>query len=161
MKKILVRILAAVLVVGGLVAVLWPVDTWRLYDANWQPLAMTEAENYCAGKVLAENSFVNKKDDIIVDTCVETSDRGNVASVGSSQAWFCQGIRSVLPSFDDCLPVVQNYQIWGLQHGGYTLEWNDSNTYPQIVQYNITEAPRGDGRDDGNRNDNGRGFTGP
>ena len=60
MKKFLTYTLAVMLVVGGAIAVNWPVNTWRLYDGNWQPLAMTEAESYCAGYHVALNDYSEK-----------------------------------------------------------------------------------------------------
>lgn len=160
MKRLLIKIAAILFIVAGLIAVLWPVPTWRLYDGNWQALAMTHAENFCAGQGIVNDSGAinNNINDPAVDACIAASELGDTPSVAHSQRWFCEGIQSKLSGFTNCLNQVQQYQIWGLAHGGFTREWNDSNSYPQIIDYDITQAPRRAGRQDDTRNDNGRGF---
>ncbi len=158
MKRVLGWVAVFILVVGGGIVTFWPVDTWRLYDANWQPLALTQAESYCAGKVLAENNYSNKANDKDVDVCVKESKFDNtVPNVGKALKWACEGIRSVDYSWTaaDCIGTFDNYQFWLMQHGGYTWNWNDQNPRPNVAYSNIREAPRGE-RDSNIRNTDGR-----
>ena len=158
MKRILGWVAVFILVVGGAIVTFWPVPTWRLYDANWQPLAMTQAESYCVGKVLAENSYNNTKDNPTVDRCVAESKMDNtVPHVEKAMQWGCEGIRSVDSSWSqtDCLEAFENWDMWLLQHGGYTWAWNDQNPRPNVAYSNIREAPRGE-RNTNNRTTDGR-----
>ena len=158
MKRIMAWVTVFVLVVGGGIVAYWPVATWRLYDANWQPLALTQAESYCAGKILAQNSYSNKANDREVNECVAESRFDNsVPNVGKALRWACEGIRSADPSWStaDCLGTFENYQFWLMQHGGYTWNWNDQNPRPNAAYSNIREAPRGE-RNDNNRDTDGR-----
>ena len=157
MRRILAWIVVVVLVVGGGVVAYWPVAKWRMYDANWKPLAMTEAESYCAGKILAENMYTNMYDDPQVRRCIQQSKKGTVPDVGKSLRWVCEGIRSVDPSWStsDCLDTLNHYDFWLLLNGGYTGNWNDQNPRPDTAYSNIREAPRGE-RNDNNRNTDGR-----
>ena len=158
MKRILIWIALVTFAIGAAVVVFWPVSNWRLYDENWNPLALTEAESWCAGEILARNKFANKRDDPQVDACVVNSSKNNtVPDVVKAQGWQCSAMVSVVPEwgYDNCLATLQSYKIWLLQHGGYTMDWNTSNPYPDIVQYNISQAPRGE-RDGEQRNEGGR-----
>ena len=158
MKRILGWIAVVILVVGGGIATFWPVPTWRLYDANWQPLALTQAEAYCVGQVLAKNGYANKQDDSEVDACVTDSKLDNtLPDVGKAMKWGCDGIRSVDSSWSqtECLAAFDSYDMWLLLHGGYTWAWNDQNPRPNVAYSNIREAPRGE-RNDNNRNTDGR-----
>lgn len=158
MKRVLGWVVVFVLVVGGATATFWPVPTWRLYDANWQPLVMTEAESYCVGRVLAENGFNNTQNDPKVKACIEESVLDNATpNISKAIMWACQGIKSVDPSWSltDCGNSVYGFNIWFLLHGGYTRSWNDQNPRPDAAYSNIREAPRGE-RNDNNRQTEGR-----
>lgn len=160
MKKILIKIGVIAFIIGGLVAVLWPVDTWRMYDANWQPLAMTESEAFCAGFLLGDSGFNNVQDEEGMQVCMERfDDKSDTPSVGIVISAFCDGlwVSAGFPK-TDCEDVTEGYEIWPLQHGGYTWEWNDTNSRPEVVQSNISQAPRREGRDEDNRNETGRGI---
>lgn len=150
MKKFLTYFLAVALVVGGGIAVSWPVPTWRLYDGNWQALAMTEAESYCAGFHVALSGYSDKPNKE-TDDCVLTSSMDNTTpSVANSQFWACKGVNAADPAFPvaDCVATVQSYEIWFLLHGGFSYVWNAGNKYPQVAAANISKAPpRGEGRD--------------
>lgn len=161
--KFLTWTAVVLLVVGGAVAVMWPVETWRLYDENWQPLALTHAENHCAGEILGGN-FENKTNDPRVDECVATSHLDNeTPNVASSVGWFCEGIASATTSLGvaDCVSQVESLDIWGLQHGGYTWEWNDANPRP-VAAYEDIRSPSPDQSRTGDREGNQReGLTRP
>lgn len=159
MKRILIKVLVFVFIVGGLAAVLWPVDNWRMYDANWKPLAMTDAEGYCAGYLLGESGFNNSQDVEAMAACITTNDQkdNTTPNVGIVIRSFCNGISLTagMPQ-QDCEDIIEGYEIWPLMNGGYTWEWNDTNARPQVVQSNISQAPRRDGRTDDIRNETGR-----
>lgn len=158
MRRVLGWVAVFILVVGGATVTFWPVPTWRLYDANWQPLAMTQAEAYCVGQILAGNGYNNIKDDREVDGCVAGSKLDNaIPDVGRVAYWGCDGIRSIDSSWSqtDCLATFIDLDIWFLQHGGYTWAWNDQNPRPNVAYSNIREAPRGE-RNDNNRQTEGR-----
>lgn len=145
MKRFATWTLVWITIIGMGVAVFWPVETWRLYDKNWQPLAMTQAENWCTGVQIGTGNFENKLNDPSVADCVADSKLDNEKpSITNSQIWFCQGINSIIADFtvDACVKTVRDYKIWGLLHGGFTFEWADSgNTYPEIAYDNIKQAP--------------------
>lgn len=147
MKKILIKLAIVLLVVGGTVLVSWPTIQWRLYDAEWQPLAMTKAESFCAGMILAERGFINLPNDIEVDKCVANSKHDNTTpNLGMAVRWGCTGVQAVDSSYpiEACLEAIEYYQLWFLQHGGYTWNWNDGHKRPVIAFTNIREAPRGE-----------------
>lgn len=158
MKKILTKIAAVTFVVGGLVAVMWPVPTWRMYDANWQELAMTQAESYCSGYVLGENGFNNVPDIPGMETCIAESNLDNLEpDIAQSVRLACTGLSIWFPEYvvSDCMADVEGFEVWFLVDGGYTWEWNASHPRPVVAHYNISQAPRGE------RGDNsGRDFTG-
>jgi hypothetical protein len=158
MKRILGISAAILLVVGGLVAVLWPVETWRMYDANWKPLAMTEAEAYCAGFVLGEGNFTNKENPEGMEVCYTSSKYDNtVPRIGVAVRRFCEGLFATVGyPVGECENAVNGYDLWPLAVGGYTWEWNDSNPRPQIVQSDLGNAPRREGRNDDGRENVGR-----
>lgn len=159
MKRILIKIGVLVFIIGGLVAVLWPVDTWRMYDANWQPLAMTEAEAWCAGNLLGASNFNNSEDIEGMEACFEAhEDLDNVSPrIGAVIVKFCSGLATTsdIPA-PECVDIIEGYEMWPLQYGGYTWQWNDTNPRPEIVQSDISNAPRREGRTDDNRNETGR-----
>jgi hypothetical protein len=156
-KTLSVWALVVVVVVGGGVFVTWPMETWRRYDKNWQALAMTHAENHCAGQVLADNGFNNKLDDPAVDACVAASKLDNTTpNVAQSVGWFCQGIASSYPlSVSECVGQVEGLQIWGLQHGGYTWDWSDNNPRP-VAGYTDLRAASREGREGDPTREEGR-----
>ena len=157
MKRILGWVAVFILVVGGAIVTFWPVATWRLYDANWQPLALTQAESYCVGQVLVKNAYANKQGDSEVDDCVKASTLDTVPDVARALHWGCEGIRSLDPAWTqaDCLDALDRYEFWFLLHGGWTWGWNDQNPRPNVAYINIREAPRGS-RNDSNRTTDGR-----
>ncbi len=159
MKRTLIKIGAVLFVIAGLVAVLWPVDNWRLYDANWKPLAMTEAEGYCAGYLLGDGGFNNTEDKEGMAACIAENEglENDTPSIGIVVKSFCNGlaVTAGLPH-NECMDITEGYDIWPLQYGGYTWEWNDTNARPEVVQSDISQAPRRDGRTDDIRNETGR-----
>lgn len=158
MKRILTWTATILLAVGGLILAFWPVQTWRLYDANWNPLAMTHAESWCMGRIAAENNYINSKDDPRVDQCVLESNFDNtIPSIGKAIRWGCVGSVSADSgwSVSDCIRTVEAWDVWFLQHGGWTWEWNDAHPRPVVAYSDIRNAPRGE-RDDSIRDSGGR-----
>ena len=158
MKRIFIWIATILLVVGGFILAFWPVQTWRIYDAGWQPLALTHAESYCAGQVLAENGYTNQANDPRVDECVIESKKNNTTpNIGQAVRWVCDGMRKIDPGFGlmNCMDILNNMNLWFLQHGGYTWSWNDAHPRPIVAYVNVRDAPRGE-RDDSVRDSGGR-----
>jgi len=146
------------LIVGGFIVITADVPMWRLYDKNWNPLAMTEAENYCVGQVLGKNALNNTKDDPEVAACVAASRMDNATpNIAMSIEWGCKGIYSTYPDFlvDECKSQIEEGDLWFLQHGGYTWEWSESgsNKRPVASHSNIGQPPRGE-RNDSERENN-------
>lgn len=159
MRKILVILGIITLVVGGLIAILWPVENWRRYDANWRPLAMTEAEAWCSGNVSSTDSSVNQNPQPeAVAACIAQSDKDNTTpSIAHAVRWWCQGIVSKVPwNVEDCVEVVESIQVWPLLHGGYTWEWNSANPRPVAAHQSFdSKTPRGE-RENNDRDSGGR-----
>jgi hypothetical protein len=156
MRKFFAFVAGIILIIGGFIIINWNVPTWRLYDGNWKPLAMTQAENWCAGKVLGDNGFNNKQDDPDVDACVAASKMDNTTpNIALSVEWACRGVNAAFPDFpvEDCKVQVEGGDIWFLQHGGYTWEWNSGNKRPVASHSDIRQPPRGE-RDSDERTDN-------
>lgn len=149
---------AFILIVGGLVAVLWPVQTWRMYDANWRPLAMTHAESYCAGTTLAEGDFINRPYPNEMKDCLKDSKLDNtIPNIGKAVNWACRGIQAVNGwMILLCEATVEAYGLWFLTEGGYTFEWDDVNHRPEAYRFNIKTAPPRDQRDIDERDSGGR-----
>lgn len=157
MKRLLIRVLAGAFVIGGFVAVLWPVPTWRLYDANWQPLAMTQAEAWCAGWTMG-NAQANKQDPAAMKDCMETHDEldNEIHGIATIIRQGCLGF-GASSGFDPnaCEAIIESNGIWWLRDGGFTLAWNETNPRPQVIQVSIQNAPRGE-RDNSEREYTGR-----
>jgi len=156
MKKFMIWMAGIALIIGGFIIITADVPMWRLYDKNWQPLAMTEAENYCVGQILGKNGLNNTKNDPEVDACVAASRMDNVTpNIAKAVTWACQGIASRYPglTIEDCEGQVEGGDLWFLQHGGYTWEWNSGNKRPVASHSNIGQPPRGE-RNDSERENN-------
>lgn len=157
MKRLLVKIAASLFVLGGAALVFWPINFWRLYDANWSPLALTYAEAYCTGYILGESGFTNKPSpDVAV--CVENSDFDNeTPSIGRAIHWGCEGLYvSVGFPIPDCKKVFEDYEMWWLLDGGYTWEWDKAHPRPVVAHADIGTAPPRQERDGNERNSGGR-----
>jgi hypothetical protein len=138
MKKILVWVALVLLVVGGAVAVVWPVEHWRLYDANQKPLALTERENYCAGLVGLETGFKEESDKAL--DCLETNTKDNTTpSIAKSTGWACDGILNGGwgGTHEFCLEIFEINEYWLLATGGLTFEWNDAHPRPKAIDEGV------------------------
>jgi len=145
MKKLAAYVGALLLVVGGAVAAFWPINFWRLYDANLRPLALTHAENYCAGFHGFAAGF--PEHDPAVTDCENSGPYDNVTpSVANSVQWACQGI--VAGGWggmvSDCELIFEQDQLWLVQGGGITRSWNDAWPRPRPIGGSI--VPMDDSR---------------
>lgn len=148
MKKFLTWTAIVVLVIGGGILTFWPVDTWRLYDANQQPLVMTEAESYCAGVVGFANGFEER--DPNVAACIKfqvaSGEKDNtVPDVGKAPMWMCDGVRAAGFAGGPwlCLDILEYNQLWMIVTGGLTTSWNDAHPRPTAIDSgNIQDAER-------------------
>jgi hypothetical protein len=152
MKKFLTWAVIILIVVGGAIAVAWPVARWRLYDANLAPLAMTEAENYCSGFAGINNKF--ERNDPDVKKCEESTTRDNeTPSIASSVKWACQGvIGGGWPgTLAACQSIFESNNLWLIKGGGLTFEWNDAHPRPKAIQEGVLEEEptRGENRASG------------
>ena len=143
MKKFLGWTLVLALVVGGALAAFWPISgpaAWRLYDENWKPLALTEAENWCAGSVGINDGFVDQNADVL--KCVRDTDLDNEQpSINMSITWACEGI--VAGGWDgtvgNCKNIFETGNLWLLIGGGITSDWNDARPRPTETDENLLE----------------------
>ena len=146
MKKLLGWTLVLALVVGGALAAFWPISgpaAWRLYDENWRPLALTEAENWCAGSVGINDGFTEHNSTVL--QCVEDTNLDNeFPSITNSIGWACQGIRDGGwgGSTVQCRKIFQNGELWLLVGGGMTSDWNDERSRPVELDKNLLEDER-------------------
>ena len=145
MKKLATWVALVALVVGGGLAVFWPTDFWRLFDANQRPLALTEAENWCSGYIgMGQQRFI--EDDPAVARCMDTQGLENeTPSIANSVYWACQGIRQAgwLGSSHECQDLFAANQLWMLAGGGFTTEWNDAYPRPVALDEGVLEEPNG------------------
>lgn len=152
MKKFLGWLVVFVLVVGGAVLSFWNVNHWRLYDADWNPLALTNAENYCAGAEGMRNGF--DRDDRKTKECTINSDRDNeTPSIAQSVNWGCEGIVSsgrFQGGVWDCMLIFEDNGLWLLEGGGFTFKWNNERPRPKPLDEGIITVPsRGSNRSQG------------
>jgi hypothetical protein len=92
-----------------------------------------------------------------VTECMATTEQDNTTPVmGQSVRIGCTGLNSS-NGFDIevCVSAFEGYQLWWLKDGGYTPEWDSAHPRPQIIKYDISQAPRGERNDDA-RNEEGR-----
>lgn len=153
MKKFLVGALVFAIVVGGFIIVTLDVPKWRLYDRQWRPLAMTQAENYCAGILTA--TAAEERPEEQAECIAENDHLDNITpNLAMSVQWGCEGLYVAAEyPVQDCKDAVEVHQVWFLQHGGYTVEWAESgaNQRPNVAKVDITKAPRGERTDETGR----------
>jgi hypothetical protein len=143
MKRLAALALSVLLVVGGGIAVFWPVNFWRLFDDNLRPLALTQAENYCAGLHGIQNRFAFNDPEVIA--CIASSTYDNESpSIADSVRWGCQGI--VAGGWDDgttndCVSIFDRDQLWLVKDGGITYAWSDAYPRPVAVGDGIIAPP--------------------
>ena len=158
MKRVAAYAAALLVVVGGGVAVFWPLNFWRLFDANLRPLALTEAENYCTGFHGFQVGWAEH--DKAVDECEREGTFDNATpSVANSVEWVCRGIVAggwVGGTVSDCENIFERDQLWAIKGGGITWEWSDA--WPRPVSIGGTLIPPSDSRT-GERDGFSRGDT--
>lgn len=132
-KRFFVWVAVVALVVGGGIAVFWPIDHWRLYDANLQPLALTEQEAYCTGFVGINAGFKEHDPDVKQCHDGEGEDMGTEPSIANTPGWTCRGILDGgwPGSEDDCIGILEGYDLWPLLEGGLAMDWNEAHPRPQ------------------------------
>ena len=141
MKKFAIWAGVVLFVLGLGIATFWNVPTWRLYTVNWEPLAMTNAENYCTAVIgMSKTSF--KPNDPAVDRCVADSPRDNTTpSIANSVMWACQGV--IAGGFNGtttmCLDIMEQGQLWMLKGGGLAdaRSWSDTHPRPVSTQEGV------------------------
>ena len=143
MKKFIIRLGVVVFVVGMGLLVFWPISgpaAWRQYDMNWQPLALTEAENWCAGNIGINNGF--KKNSKEIADCIERSTLDNEQpSVSRSLAWACTGIvdGGYRGSIIKCKNLIDKSELWLIVSGGFTSAWDDTRPRPVVTNQDLLE----------------------
>lgn len=149
-KKTLTYLGVVLLIVGGGVAVFWPSNHFRMYDANLRPLAMTEQEAWCVGAKLSQP--VTQSPQPGVAGCIADSDRDAEPNVAMVERWFCAGVNASwgMP-MSACLTALDSYGFWPLLEGGLTREWNDAWPRPSIQEYTLDTGRRAGERDTENR----------
>ena len=141
MRKLLIRVGIAAFIVVGAMLVFWPVNFWRLYDANLRPLALTHAENYCVGFGGIQDGF--QFDSAIVKTCMDISELDNeTPSISQSIHWGCLGVVSGGwgGAVHDCEKIFEARQFWFVQGGGITDNWNDAHPRPQPIDEGVLDG---------------------
>ena len=136
MKKLATWIAVFVIVMGGGLATFWPVDFFRLFDANQKPLVMTELESYCVAFVGMTSNF--KTDNPEVGRCmgalVERKDNID-HNIALATTWMCDGV--VAAGFEGghrlCLNILESNSLWMITTGGLTTEWNDAHPRPTAI----------------------------
>lgn len=151
-KRIGVWAVTFLLVVGGGIATFWDVDFWRLFDANQQPLAMTETEAWCAGSWGMKHNF-RVRDSSVAECIKITDNKGTEPNVGKTTAWTCTGIISAgwNGTRSACVEIIENNNMWIMLTGGFTTEWNQAHPRPKPQGGEILDAPptRGSNRSTG------------
>jgi hypothetical protein len=158
MKKVLTWLIILALVVGGGITVFWQINFFRLFDANFKPLVLTEAEAYCAGYWGIQHSF--RQDDLDVADCIANSTMTTTPSIANAVRWSCNGIvAGGWPGEQvQCIDIFEAQQLWLLLEGGITLSWNEAHPRPRaITNGELAEEPRASTRTDTNRGDLGGG----
>ena len=140
MKKFMIWLGVVVFVIGLGVVTFWDVPQWRLYTQNWEPLAMTHAENYCTGKIGISTRFI--PNDPAVDHCEETSGKDNIIpSIANSEEWACEGVLAggYAIGIRDCIDILQQNQLWMLVGGGIATResWSDTHPRPEAIQEGV------------------------
>lgn len=136
MKKLAVWIAVLVISIGGGIATFWPSDFFRLFDANQQPLVMTELESYCVAFVGMTANF--KADNPEVGRCMTALEdrKDNVdPNIALATTWMCDGV--VAAGFEGghrlCLGILESNSLWMITTGGLTTEWNDAHPRPTAI----------------------------
>ncbi len=157
-KRINATLAILALVIGGFLLAFSPNTHTRLYDANLRPLALTQAEAWCVGKVGIGSSF--KENDPQVDECQAESALATEVDIARVPTWFCEGVVAGGWPYtaDDCVGIIDGRSLWPLLHGGLTDQWNSGFPRPKAVGGGIVAPQRGADRGDSGRQEGGR-FT--
>ncbi len=107
---------------------------------NWEPLALTEAENFCTASVGIVNSF--KAGDPDVALCMQETMLDNITpSIADSTRWACEGVKSAgwTGTMTKCTEIIEGGQLWMLLGGGFAHEksWNDAHPRPVNTQEGV------------------------
>ncbi len=136
MKKLATWLAVLVIVIGGGLATFWPVDFFRVFDANQQPLVMTELESYCVAFVGMTSRF--KTDDPEIARCMNAlaERKDNLdPNIALAPNWMCDGV--VASGFEGghslCLRILESNSLWMITTGGLTTEWNDAHPRPTAI----------------------------
>ena len=144
MKRLFIWAGVLLFVIGMGVATFWNVPTWRLYTADWQPLAMTNAENYCTAVVGLNARFAPDNPD--VQRCKDTTVRDNIVpDLNMSVTWACEGVKAAgwQGTMTKCHDIFLQAQLWMLVDGGLAdaSSWSDSHPRPVTIE-EVLSDPR-------------------
>jgi len=142
MKRLLIWAAVVAFVAGMGVATFWDVPNWRLYTVNWEPLAMTNAENYCAAVVGLNEGFKPNSPD--VQRCMEETSRDNeTVSVAQSVQWACDGIRDAgwPGTLPQCMEIINTGELWMIAGGGLANRESWSDSHPRPSETQVGELP--------------------
>lgn len=142
MKRLFIWAAVFLFVIGLGVVTFWDVPQWRLYDKDWNPLAMTEAENYCTATVGLGESF--KPNSANVQRCMDLTQKDNVThSIAMSTTWACEGIRDAGwdGTLNQCKNIIDDNGLWMIAGGGLATADSWSDSHPRPVATVIGELP--------------------
>ncbi len=142
MKKFFIWAGVILFVVGLGVVTFWDVPQWRLYTVNWEPLALTEAENYCTATVGLNEGF--RPNSSNVKRCMENTHKDNtVVSISSSIGWACEGIRDAgwTGGILQCRNIMEDGQLWMIAGGGLANSTSWSDSHPRPSETAVGELP--------------------
>ncbi len=136
MKRLATWLAVVVIVIGGGIATFWPVDFFRLFDANQKPLVMTELESYCVAFVGMMSNF--KTNDPEIARCMDALEtrKDNIDhNVARAPTWMCDGVVAAgfTAGHNMCLNILESNSLWMITTGGLTTEWNDAHPRPTAI----------------------------
>ena len=136
MKRLATWFAVVFIVVAGGIATFYPVDFFRLFDANQKPLVMTELESYCVAFVGMTSNF--KDNNPVVGRCMVALDgrKDNTEhNIALATNWMCDGV--IAAGFQGghglCLRILESNSLWMITTGGLTQEWNDAHPRPTAI----------------------------
>ena len=130
MKKILVGLGAAAIVVGAWFSFVRVPPPVPLLSASLEVLAETELQGYCTGEMLIKNQAGKAS----AAACWEANKANwdDVHDVHSVIPAFCAGI--VVNGWNgteyDCKSIVDKNKLWPIVDGGMAHNWNEAYPYP-------------------------------
>ena len=134
MKRFVTWLAMFAIVVGGGIATFWPVDFFRLYDANQQPLVMTELEAYCVAFVGIQRNW--KEHEPEIPKCMVRLEglKDDIEhDIGPVPGYMCDGV--IAGGFKGgvnlCIDILETNNLWMITTGGMTFQWNDAHPRPK------------------------------